>query len=184
MKIGIDLDGVCYNFTDSLKKYLVEHEGFPEYELGETTTWNFFKDDWGMSLEDYLMYFERGVDAGIVFLHGEPHLDCVDVLNRLREDGHTLHIVTWRQVGQRSVHNTSDWLLREKIPYDTLTFAKDKTILPVDIFIEDNMDNYTSLCESGVRAVLMDRPWNHDLTDAVRVQNWNEFYEFVGDMNV
>jgi 5'(3')-deoxyribonucleotidase len=160
---------------------LVEHKGFPEYQLKDSTTWNFFKDDWGMELDEYLQHFADGVDAGIVFLHGPAEEGAVKYIKKLREDGHTIHIVTWRAMGTKSIQNTGEWLHREGIEFDTLTFAKDKRVVPTDIFIEDNMDNFKSLEAHGVRAVIMDRPWNCELETEWRVKNWAEFYNLVCD---
>lgn len=181
MKIGVDLDGVVYDFVDSLREYLVTHCDFPRYDLGESTSWEFFKDNWGMELADFLRHFEDGVNADVVFTHGEPEPYSVDTIALLRDEGHSIHIVTHRELGC-SVENTARWLRKHGVKYDTLSFSKDKTVVPVDVFIEDNMGNFTALEQAGVRSVLMNRPWNQDLQTDYRVNNWLEFYEFVKDM--
>lgn len=175
-RIGIDLDGVAYDFGAALKKFLVDHEGFDEALLGETKVWDFFLE-WGLSLESYLDYYAKGVDAGVVLLHGDPHEGCRWFMNRLREDGHTLHIVTYRTVGRRATQNTMEWLQRESIPYDSITFSKDKTIVNNDFFIEDNLDNFHALNRAGIVCYLMDRPWN-EIEDVYnrRVSGWEDFY--------
>jgi 5'(3')-deoxyribonucleotidase len=184
MNIGIDLDGVCYDFTESLRTYLIEHRDFAKEALPDTTTWNFFEDDWNMDLETYLGLFADGVDAGVVFLHGPPHEGCVEVLEKLRADGHRLNIVTHRMsAGTKPVHNTIDWLQREGIPFDGLTFDSDKTVVNNDIFIEDNVDNFLSLEHAGVRSFIMDRPWNQYLDTKYRVYSWYEFYSRVDAIN-
>ena len=181
MRIGVDLDGVCYNFTNSLRKFLVEHKGVDARTLPETTCWDFFSVDWGLTLEEYLTYAAEGVDAEVVFLDGPAHTGCKSVLDTLHEDGHTIHIVTHRFFGQKSVSNTEKWLRREKIPFDTLTFAKDKTVVPVDIFIEDNVENAVALRDAGTECWIIDRPWNqHDPAgDDYRVLDWWEFGDVV-----
>lgn len=178
LDIGIDLDGVCYDFVESLRHYLITHEDFIHEELPETTTWNFFEDNWNMDLETYLEHFRNGVDAGVVFLHGPPHDGCKETLEKFMEDGDSLNIVTHRRsAGQRPVHNTIDWLQREEIPFTNLTFAKDKTVVRNDVFIEDNVDNFLDLEAAGVRAYIMDRPWNQHLDTPYRVYGWEDFYK-------
>jgi uncharacterized HAD superfamily protein len=178
-KIGVDLDGVCYDFAGSLKHFLVEHEGFNPDDLGDPTCWEFYDKDWGLHLNEFLEHFAEGVDRGIVFVHGDPHQGTVETLTRLKDDGHTIHIVTHRQVGQLSTENTMYWLKKHGIPHDTITFSKDKTIVNNDYFIEDNVDNHLSLEAAGVRSVLMDRPWNEHHNTWARIRNWDEFYEWI-----
>ena len=173
--IGIDLDGCAYDFGASLRKFLVEHEQFDPVLLGETKVWDFFLE-WGLSLGEYLDYYAKGVDAGVVLLDGPPHDGCKKYLERLREDGHKLNIVTYRTVGKRAVQNTMEWLQREEIPYDSITFSKDKTIIDNHFFIEDNLDNYHALNRAGIHPYLMDRPWNENENVANRVNDWEDFY--------
>lgn len=181
-RIGVDLDGVCYDFVESLRHYLVTKEGFDPYDLGESTTWEFFRENWGMSLEDFLMYFADGVNAGVVFLHGEAEIGARDNIEKLRDDGHEIHIITHRSVGTKSVQNTGEWLQREGIEHDTLTFARDKTVIYTDIFLEDNVDNFLELEKNGSRPFIFDRPWNQHLETDWRVKSWDDFYSNVTSM--
>lgn len=178
LHIGIDLDGVCYDFAKSLSEYLVESEGFDPDSLPEPTCWEFYEKDWGLTLDEFLTLFAKGVDAGYVFRVGDPHDDCVEIMRTLHLD-HSLHIVTHRTIGERGVQNTMEWLFEKQIPYDTITFSRDKTIVKTDLFIEDNVDNFLALEEAGVQAVLMDRPWNQHLDTPYRVEDWCAFYEYV-----
>ncbi len=178
-RIGVDLDGVCYGFTDSLRQYMVDHKGYDPKDLPDSTGWDFHIVDWGWTTEQFMEHFAAGVDAGVVFLHGEPEEGAVKYINQLREDGHTIHIITHRSVGAKSVQNTGEWLAREGIKFDSLTFSGDKTIVKTDFFIEDNLDNYNALLDVGTDAVLYDRPWNQKDGVARRVAGWAEFYEYV-----
>lgn len=171
-----------YDFSASLKHYLVHYRGFSAFDLPDSLTWNFWKDQWGMTMDEFLGYCNDGVDAGVVFGWGQPEDGTAGVLYELQERGHTIHLVTHRMFGDRSVQNTEDWLKQNNIPFDTITFAKDKTVIPVDLFFEDNVDNYNALVDAGTAAVLFDRPWNQDATDATRVYNWYDFETLVDDM--
>jgi hypothetical protein len=174
-RVGVDLDGVCYDFGEALKKFLVEHEGFDENLMTVPKIWDFFLE-WGLSLDTYLDYYQKGVDAGVVFVYGDPHEGCLEYMTKLKEDGHTLHIVTYRTIGDKAVENTMHWLKREQIPYDSISFSKDKTIIANDYFIEDNLDNYAALEQAGIGAFLMDRPWNASQYVSNRVFSWDQFY--------
>lgn len=176
--IGVDLDGVLYDFGAALRNYLIEHEDFDEALLTYPKVWNFFLE-WGLTLDDYLHYYAKGVDAGYVLLEGRSDPMALTCLSLMRDAGHQIHIVTYRTVGARAVQNTMEWLQRERVPYDTLTFAKDKTIIKTDYFIEDNMENFTALREAGTEAFLLDRPWNSELDTPYRISDWVEFYRVI-----
>jgi 5'(3')-deoxyribonucleotidase len=175
MRIGFDLDGVLYDFVNALRVYMVHHRGYPAYRLGASTSWNFFKDNWGMTTDEFLSIYEDGVNAGVVFTHGNIEEGAIDLLHSLREHGHTVHIVTHRTIGSKAQQATVDWLSREGFEWDSLTFSEDKTIIKTDIFIEDKVENFLDLEESGVRSFIMDRAWNQHLSTPYRVNSLKDF---------
>jgi hypothetical protein len=179
MRLGIDLDGVAYDFAASLRHWLVHHEGHDAERYPDPQTWDFYRDQWGMTLEEFTAHCDRGVDAGVIFVDGDPLPGTRDALRTLKRLGHTLHIVTNRSFGRRSMENTAWWLHKHDIPYDTLHFAADKTSVRVDAFIEDNADNYLALTAAGVAAFLWDRPWNRQLPAARRITRWGMFVHHI-----
>jgi 5'-nucleotidase len=183
MRIGIDLDGVCYDFTNSLRYYLVEYEGFWEEDLTPSTCWDFYQVDWGLTFDEYKKYTDEGVDAGVVFLYGDTLPGAIDGLLSLKQAGHTLHACTNRFFGTKAKENTMKWLERTGLNniFDTVTFSKDKTIINVDVFIDDYVGNYEELDAAGVDVVLLTQPWNEHKQDAVRVPSWGDFVAYVED---
>jgi FMN phosphatase YigB (HAD superfamily) len=186
LDIGCDLDGVCYDFTESLRHYLVTHEGFDHADLpgggvnDPGTTWEFYRDCWGMTTEDFLAVCDRGVDAGVVFGHGEPFEGTVETLQKFRDDGHRIHIITNRSFGTRSHHNTSEWLEEHRIPFDSLVFSSHKTIIRPDLMVDDYEDNFRAFLDVGVPCFLYNRPWNRDVVDeGYRVHGWMEVAQVV-----
>lgn len=161
MKIGIDLDGVCFNFEDSLRAYLVRELGFSKMMCPDPTRWD-FHNDWGLSYEDFKHACNEGVNAGYVFLYGDPYPGVVEGVNRIKDMGHSVHVITARAYGNPGIAqlNTDTWLAKHKIPYDTITYARDKTVVPTDFMIDDAIHNYEALEAAGTCAVLMDRAWN------------------------
>lgn len=184
-RIGIDLDGVLYNFTHAFRRYLVEHCGWKAEDCPESTRWEFY-EDWGIRLPEFLYLCRQAADAHKLWNCGGVWGgdDVVEALYQLQDDGHTLHVITHREFGSHkavSAFQTAQWLHRCHVPYDTLTFSGDKTIVSTDWMIEDNVDNYLSLEASGCRSVLIDRPWNQDLSDARRVRTVQEFASLVAE---
>lgn len=174
---GIDVDGPLYDFGASMKEYLMSL-GWHGPKLTDPEHWDFHVA-WGMDKKEFYKHFADGVDAGVVFIHGSVDPDALKILKRLRRRKYDkVNIVTHRgKIGKLSEYNTVTWFRREKIPYDTITFAADKTVVNNDVFIEDNMANFTALRETGVSAFLIDKPWNQDLDTEHRVFSWDEFYE-------
>ena len=170
--VGIDLDGVCYDFADSLRTFLEgTHRKYPN-----PIRWEFY-EDWGYSLEEFLDLCHDGVDAGVIFSHGEPFPGTRDALLRLRAAGHSLHVITDRSFGKGggSEAATRVWLDTHKIPFDSLTFSPDKTIVRTDYMIEDKLSNYDALRAAGCEVYLLDRPWNHDDGTRLRVHSLDQF---------
>lgn len=82
-------------------------------------------------------------------------------LNALRS-AYLVHLVSSRKP---SVHEaTGQWLATHAIPFDELIFASHgrKHELPTKyvLVIEDHYDQAKSFAEIGVKAVLLDHPWN------------------------
>lgn len=189
MKIGVDLDGPVYPFAECLWAWCVKN-GIKYGPQPTTQSWNFFTEEgWGESLEWYLETCGTAAEAGHLFASQEPHPGAVETLHKLREDGHTLHIMTFRTF-PGAVRNTDGWLAKHNVPFDSLSFTKDKTIVPVDIMIEDNVDNARALQKAGTLAVIVDRNWNQEWLGArvgdrngPRENDWKEFYEFVRNVS-
>lgn len=185
-RVGIDLDGVCYDFGASLAEFLVGHRGWDPAKCSAPRRWEFY-EDWGLTLPEFMNTCHDGVDAGVVFAYGEPFPGTRDALDRIRESGHTLHVATDRRFGtaDHAVLLTLRWLAEHELPYDTITFAADKTLLRVDYMIEDKLENYDALVETGCWAYLLDRPWNQAVqgwpgsTARMRVDSLGEFADVV-----
>lgn len=163
LRVGFDLDGVLYNFGDSVKRYL-EHIGKGDvWKSGPTPEpfWDFYKD-WGWTSKDFVDLCNAGADAGFIFCGPARH-NAAAVVQAVKDMGHEVVIITDRQFGTNpyvSHKNTQNWLTKHKIPYDELYFSADKTCVPTDMFIEDKLENYDALDAAGVEVYLINRKWN------------------------
>jgi 5'(3')-deoxyribonucleotidase len=180
--IGVDLDGVLYDFHAACQRWLV-HLGYHPHEvvLNPDAGWHFY-EEWDIEPDDWKNIVDAGVDAGVIF--GGPIFDgVVEPLRRLSSAGHTLHVVTARDYGTNlSSHEvTRTWLAAHEVPHDHLTFSADKTAVPTDFFIDDHLGNYDSLVSAGTQAFLHNRPWNRveGRCDRRRVNSVAEFAEQV-----
>lgn len=155
------IDGCAYDFAASLRHYLCRHRGWRAIDCPEPVRWEFY-EDWGLSLQQFLAFCHQGVDAGVVFSHGFPLAGTRDAFGMLKAAGHTVHIITDRSFGTngRSEGATRAWLDRHHLPYDSLTFAHDKTIVGVEVMVDDKLENYDAMESAGVETYLLKRPWN------------------------
>lgn len=163
MRVGFDLDGVLYNFGDSVKRYL-DHIGKGDvWKSGPTkgVFWDFYKD-WGWTSQQFVEMCNDGADAGFIFC-GPAREGAVEAVERVARLGHEIIIITDRQFGKTpasSHNNTTEWLAQHGIEYDELVFSADKTAVPTDMFVEDKLENYDALVEAGVHTFLINRAWN------------------------
>jgi len=164
LRVGVDLDGVCFDFSESLLAYMKYIGLDQKYDLEmEHTHWHFYRD-WGMTDEEFVRLCNDGADAGWLFSGGYRD-NAPEALRKIKRLGHSIHIITDRGFGSSpevSQTITRGWLDRWDIPYDTLTFSRDKTSVPTDVFVEDKLENYDALWAAGTYCYLVDRPWNQD----------------------
>lgn len=159
LRIGTDLDGVTYDFVESFRRYLTTWRAFRRTTLPEPTTWAMW-DSWPMTKDEWRTYFRDGIEAGVIFGGGASmaYVGAVEALHDFRADGHTIHIVTHRPPAAEAI--TVAWLAAANIVHDGLTFSEDKTVEPVDVMIEDNIDNAVACARAGIAVLLFERPWN------------------------
>lgn len=183
MRVGIDLDGVCYDFAASVREYLCNTVGSHDETIcTDPQRWEFY-EDWGLDLPAFLNTFHAGVDAGVIFTHGGPYPNVCDAFKILKGAGHSIHIVTDRAMGKPGTSEaaTRRWLDQHGLPFDSLTFSADKTVARVDVMVDDKPANYDALCAAGVDAYLLTRPWNQHVPDAKRVLDLLHFAEVICD---
>ena len=163
LDIGVDLDGVVYDFVQALRHYIHQVTGRPLASMGPATSWHFYADNWGLSLDQFLEFFHAGVAAGSIFATGVPFPGVVTGLRALLDAGHRVHVVTDRaSMGPagKAEQSTRAWLADAGVPYTTLTLTGDKTSVPTDVFIEDRPEFFTALSEAGVLTYLRSHTYN------------------------
>lgn len=165
MRVGLDLDGVLYNFGDSVRRYLetIGQEHLWKSGPTEKPYWDFYKD-WGWTGEEFVQMCNDGVDAGVIF-RGPAREHAVSTAWRLFNNGHDLVIITDRQFGsdpEKSHEATELWWNEHNFPpYHKLIFSSNKLEVYTDYFVEDKLENYDALTAGGVDTWLVNRPWNY-----------------------
>jgi FMN phosphatase YigB (HAD superfamily) len=164
MRIGLDLDGVLYNFGDSCHRYLEATGRGDLWKSGPTPDpfWDFYKD-WGWTSKEFVQFCNEGADAGFVFC-GPTREGAVDAVRRIKRLGHQIIVITDRSFGSTpkvSQDNTLRWWKENRFPdFDEIHFTPDKTIVQTDMMVEDKLENYDALIKAGTDAYLINRAWN------------------------
>lgn len=177
-RIGVDIDDVIFPWYGRAHR-ASERAGITNGI--EPRTWYPYRE-YGCTREQWFAAL-AGVTVGDCWLYdGEPSPGAVVALTKLREAGHTIHLVTARGYlanGHVIRAKTAFWLEEWAIPHDTLTFSQDKTVVQTDWFIDDNARNVSAVWEAGSRALLVDQPWNADVPWHDRVGSIAEFAHIV-----
>lgn len=185
MRVGFDLDGVLYDFGDSVKRYLssIGQEYEFKADADEPHTWNFF-EHWGMSAADFVQHCHDGVDAGIIF-RGGVRPNAVETVAAVKAMGHEIIVITDRSFGttpEASEEATYDWWDDNGFPsFDEIHFTPNKVIVPTDIFVEDKLENYDMITKAGTECWLINRAWNmeHGLDYRRRIDHVGDYAEKV-----
>jgi len=172
MRAGIDLDGVCYQWSKTAA-FLLNH--YWHLSLGESTSWNYLQEN--VSPEAWKWLWTDGVEKHGLFRHGNVYKGTFEALQTLAKN-YELVLITSRPAN--AMADTYDWIGYHRIPAREvhiigITTPK-STIQPLcDFYVDDKTENIQDLETTERPAYLMDRPWNQPKgVDTVqrRVYSW------------
>lgn len=181
MRIGIDIDDTITDTYLIVLKHIAEYfnRDYKELEAKGYTYDEFFTDS-------EFVGFEKFVDDNfhklIPFL--KPKDGAVEVINKLKKDGHEIIIVTARSSAKEN--QNIDFLNAHNIPFDKFYEGiKDKGELckkeNVDVLIDDSYKHYKQCEKQNIRAILFDAPYNKKYEECERVTSWNEVYDILNN---
>ena len=177
MKIGFDLDAVLFDYHKAFKLMAEDLGWHHRDKITPPTQWEVWKD-WGITKDEWWAFAHLAARHGL-YLALPPAEDALWALKSLKSRGHSVHIITDRR-GKFAREDTITWLDEHKLPYDSITFAKDKTIAAVDFFLDDKTENVETMLRAGAQAVLMSHPWN-ETAPLPRVDSLTEYVELIED---
>lgn len=177
-RVGVDIDGVLFPFEDAFREYLVKRKGWRPYECPPATRWEFYID-WDLTPHMFVRICDEAADRGELFRHHAPYPEVAAQLQRLRDARHKIILITSRDFGADPRIDTEWWLYENDIPYDELHFTQDKTKVPVDYHIDDNVDNHLAMLDAKVTSWLLARPWNTEGSAFYRLDSLEEYVDVV-----
>lgn len=181
--LGVDLDGVCADYTAAFRSVVASEWDVAEESLTGEVSWDFV--EWGIDREKFLTLHRAGVQEHRMF-RDMPAIDgASDALWRLSDAGVWLRVITHRLVtnwGHRTiVSDTVEWLDLRRIPYRDLCFLGRKPEAQAHAYVEDASHNVEALRASGNTVIVFDQPYNRDLP-GLRARTWDEVEEIVADL--
>jgi 5'(3')-deoxyribonucleotidase len=178
--LGVDLDGVCADYTSAFRTAVARHRGLDESTLPDEVTWDFA--EWGLDRESFLAHHRRAVVEDHLFATMPPIDGVSDTLWRLSDAGVWIRVITHRLVSNwnhaTAVADTVAWLDDRRIPYRDICFLGAKPQVGADLYVEDAPHNVEALRASGARVVVFDQPYNRHL-GGLRARTWTEVEDLV-----
>jgi 5'-nucleotidase len=175
--LGLDLDGVCADYTDGFRRFVAGARGVPAATLPDPVDWDWSRCGWGIATrEEYLDLHVRAVAEGL-FRELEPLPGVSAALWRLSDAGARIRVITHRLLVSgshaASAADTVAWLERHRIPYRDLCFMADKPQVGADLYLDDSPSNIAAFTAAGLPFLVFDQPYNRHLAGP-RVRDWAE----------
>lgn len=168
---AVDIDDVLAKFAEAVHKALTAR-----YPLVKPVAqWNSFlwADVNSIPYDDFVQLM---IDDNLLATC-LPVPGAVRAMQRIRESGTALVLITARGYHPQGYELTHDWLQHHKIPFDDLIIVpKGMSKAQASIgkypkgfsyMIDDNAENLDHMRNAGLvnNTVLIDQPWNHDRKD-------------------
>ncbi len=171
--LGVDLDGVCGDYTAAFRTVVALETGVKEESLPTLRSWDF--KEWGLTPDDFERLHQLAV-AEHRILRSMPVIEgAAEALWRLSDIGVWIRVITHRLyvnwTHATAIADTVGWLDRASIPYRDICFLGAKPEVEADLYIDDGPHNVDALRASGNRVVVFDAPYNRHL-EGPRAEDW------------
>lgn len=180
--LGVDLDGVCGDYTDAFRSVVAEDRGVTAESLGPQTSWEF--KEWGLSPEDFDRYHRLAVLDHRIFRSMEPIPGAAETLWRISDAGVWVRIITHRLCvnwGHAiAVADTVEWLDRTGIPYRDICFLGRKPEVEAHAYVDDGAHNVEALRALGNDVIVFDQTYNREVAGP-RATSWSDVETWVAD---
>lgn len=181
MRIGIDIDDTITNTWEFFMPLLSEKynvsidklkNGPPYYEA--------VKDI--VTMEEYDTMVK---ESEHLLLNIELKPNVIDVLTKLKKEGHTIIFITARcDEYNKPYELTKEYLDKYKVPYDKIIVrALEKGQIckeeKINLFIDDSIDNCRKVKQVGIDVLLMETNFNKNNKEFIHMKNWNQVYNYI-----
>lgn len=191
MNIGIDIDNTITEVQNELNKAAYDYA----IKLGKNiknadnsledikNNGDTYKEKFQFSYEE-LKYFLKNIQEEITN-KAKARENAVETINRLRQDGHKIIIITARD---SEFHDdpyllSQNWLNKNNIKYDKLIVnAREKGIVckneNIDLFIDDQLNNCVDVEREGIQTIRISDD-HKKYANIISLKDWKEIYKFI-----
>ena len=174
--LGVDLDGVCADYTTAFAEVVAAAKGCAVEDLPTGRSWDFA--EWELDAVGGFEALHRSAVLEHRIFRDMPAIaGCAAALWRLSDAGVWIRIITHRLVvhwgHQIAVGDTVAWLDANGIPYRDLCFLGRKPEVEADLYVDDAPHNVAGLRAKGNEVVVFDQPYNQDV-EGPRAASWPE----------
>ena len=189
MNIGIDIDDTISNTFESAKNYAEEYiknelKKEPVMDISKVKDHYYIRDMFGLTTEESDYFWKKYYNK--IIENVKPKASSVEMINKLREDGNKIIIITarWSDEENDAFKISEIWLKKNGIKYDKLYTGievKDETAIKekIDLFIDDSINQCKVVTEAGIKSYLFDAETNRHINPdkaIERVFSWDEIY--------
>jgi len=179
--LGVDLDGVCGDYTGALRDIAIERTGADPASLPLERSWDF--GEWGLTEQQFAELHRAAVVEHRMFRTMPVIPGAAETLWRLSDAGIWIRIITHRLYlnwgHATAVADTVDWLDEVGIPYRDLCFLGAKPQVEADCYVEDAPHNVEALRATGAEVIVFEQPYNRHVAGP-RAADWSEVENLVG----
>ncbi len=179
LRLGIDLDGVVCDFNAGWMRLHMAEFG-SELHPEMVVTWNNLHELGGFAdMESFWRWAQGNADRPSIFRHLEPYPDAIETLQRLREVGHDVIVVTAKP--RWAIPDTLRWIADHDLPTNEIHIRFRKYVVDCDVYLDDSPIVLPELVEHRPSATVcrMIRPWNEPVEAAHDIEDWAAFRSFV-----
>lgn len=174
MIIGIDVDGVLRDFVGKLTECFKRDYPALASKVQPVTAWDMHQF-FGMDKVPFNAYWQT--IRGPEIMRDAPPIEshARDFVAALRKAGHKIIISSAQWPCVHSILPV--WLQEHGIEYDGLCILADKSLIKLDILLDDGVHNLGNV-HAGCIPVCYDQPWNQEWM-GTRVHTMSAFYDYV-----
>jgi 5'-nucleotidase len=180
--LGVDLDGVCGDYTAAFRAVVAAERGIDPAELAEQRSWDFV--EWGLSPEEFHRMHRVAVLEHRMFRTMPVMAGAAETLWHLSDAGVWIRLITHRLYvnwGHAVVlEDTAAWLDTSGIPYRDICFLGQKPEVEADVYLDDAPHNIEALRAEGNETIVFDQPYNRGVAGP-RARDWSEVEVLVLD---
>ncbi len=195
MNIGIDIDNTITEVQNKLNKAAydyaiklgknIENADNPLEDIKNNK--DTYKKKFQFSYDE-LKYFLKNIQEEITN-KATPRENAVEVINRLKKEGHKIYIITARdsEFHDNPYLLSKNWLDKNNIEYDQIIVnAREKGIVckneNIDLFIDDQLNNCLDALKEGIKVIRISNEICNN-KDIVDLNSWTQIYKYIGELN-